>query len=475
MGTLSFLIFCITAALVLNWCGKINIPRYKYGMVFDAGSSHTKLFLYEWPAEKENGTGLVTEIQSCEVKGPGISSYASEPQKAGNSLRECLDQAMKIIPAARQRQTPVFLGATAGMRLLSMQDKKAADQILDEVAKTIQGYPVDFREAQIISGKDEGGYGWLTTNYLLKSFTKGTPALGALDLGGASTQISFIPLSGNTNPNTTSSYQLYGHNYTIYTHSYLCYGQDQARKQVIQRLVEENLQGEVQHPCYPKNFKKPVNLSEELVSPCTNQTWVSQLGPAKRDLKGTGNFDKCRNVVERIFKFDCQTKSCAFNEIYQPPLTGKFFAFSAYYYTFNFLNLTAEPDLHKVENAIRMFCYRSWDDLTKNYPGEKKERLQNYCGNAIYILTLLLKGYKFNKDNWNSIQFKQHAGDSEIGWTLGYMLDLTNSIPKGEEEFTHRFKPWVASNFFISLVLLVALVLLVTVICKKGEEGFGFS
>lgn len=57
-------------------------------------------------------------IRGCSLAGSGISSYADNATKAGDSLKPCLDKAMKIIPAEQQRDTPVYLGATAGMRLL---------------------------------------------------------------------------------------------------------------------------------------------------------------------------------------------------------------------------------------------------------------------------------------------------------------------------------------------------------------------
>lgn len=52
------------------------------------------------------------------VSGPGISSYTSNPEQAGESLRGCLEEALALIPRAQQPDTPMFLGATAGMRLL---------------------------------------------------------------------------------------------------------------------------------------------------------------------------------------------------------------------------------------------------------------------------------------------------------------------------------------------------------------------
>lgn len=37
--------------------------------MLDAGSSHTNLYIYKWPAEKENDTGVVHQLQECQVKG----------------------------------------------------------------------------------------------------------------------------------------------------------------------------------------------------------------------------------------------------------------------------------------------------------------------------------------------------------------------------------------------------------------------
>ena len=41
----------------------------QYGIVLDAGSSHTSLYISTWPAEKENDTGVVHQIEECKLKG----------------------------------------------------------------------------------------------------------------------------------------------------------------------------------------------------------------------------------------------------------------------------------------------------------------------------------------------------------------------------------------------------------------------
>ncbi|NWI57619.1 ENTP8 diphosphohydrolase, partial [Calyptomena viridis] len=447
-------------------------PTIKYGLVFDAGSSHTSLFVYEWDSDKANDTGVVSQTLSCDVQGQGISSYASDPPKAGDSLRECLDKALKAVPAAKQRDVPAYLGATAGMRLLREQDPSAADQVLAEVAKTMQEYPVAFKGARILTGEEEGAYGWITINYLLDSFTKFSPKahmwlrpeatniFGALDLGGASTQISFVPEGSGMSWNESSRFTLYGYNYNIYTHSYLCYGQNEMLKRLAQELIASSPSTRVPHPCYPKGYSETVRLSALRTSPCTGRSDPAlPLGDSNVTLEGRGDAGGCLAAVRKLFNFSAcgQSPDCTFDGVFQPPLRGQFIAFSAFYYNFKFLNLTEGQPLAVVREAIEQLCTRSWEDLSSSYPKENPKRLPKYCANTNYILTLLLDAYKFNETSWNNIFFQRKAGSADIGWTLGYMLNLTNMIPAKAPARVKGHVPslWAAAVTFIILTLVL--------------------
>ncbi|XP_065551825.1 ectonucleoside triphosphate diphosphohydrolase 8-like isoform X2 [Lathamus discolor] len=375
-------------------------PTVKYGMVFDAGSSHTSLFVYEWDSDKENDTGVVSQTLSCDVHGQGISSYASDPLEAGDSIRECLEKALKVVPATKQREVPAYLGATAGMRLLREQNSSAAEQVLAEVAKTMQEYPVAFKGARILTGEEEGAYGWITINYLLDSFTK-----------------------------------------------------------------ESSPSARVRHPCYPTGYNETVSLSSFRTSPCTNQS-DPRLGPGDRNitLEGRGDASGCLAAIKKLFNFSAcgQSQDCTFDGIYQPPVRGQFIAFSAFYYNFKFLNLTKGQALATVRETIERFCTRSWEDLSASYPEENPQRLPKYCANANYILTLLLDAYKFNETSWNNIIFQMKVGSADAGWTLGYMLNLTNMIPAEAPVWVKGHAPslWAAAITFIILTLVLGLAAL---------------
>ncbi|CAJ0960481.1 unnamed protein product [Ranitomeya imitator] len=115
---LAVLVVSVIIALILSLVksGEVPVtPGIKYGMVFDAGSSHTSLFIYQWPTDKENDTGIVS--QTHVLVSPVMPS---DPPGAGKSLVHCLDEAMSIIATEKQKATPAYLGATAGMRLLDL-------------------------------------------------------------------------------------------------------------------------------------------------------------------------------------------------------------------------------------------------------------------------------------------------------------------------------------------------------------------
>ncbi|XP_048970870.1 ectonucleoside triphosphate diphosphohydrolase 8 isoform X1 [Canis lupus dingo] len=435
-----------TLILILVEATSVLLPTdTKFGVVFDAGSTHTSLFVYRWPADKQNSTGVVSQALACQVKGPGISSYASDPAQAGESLQGCLEEALVIIPQAKHQETPAFLGATAGMRLLSQKNGSQATAIFAAVSQALGRSPLDFRGAELLTGQDEGAFGWITINYVLGrlvqySFSgewirplEGT-LVGALDMGGASTQITFVPRGPILDESSQATFRLYGSEHRVYTHSYLCFGHDQMLTRLLAQLVQASPGPLVCHPCYHRGYRAMLSLATLYESPCVH-TPPPQHGAGNLTVEGTGSPTACVSAIQGLFNFSgCEGRGhCTFDGVYQPPVQGQFYAFSSFYYTFAFLNLTSKQPLATVNTTVWEFCQRPWKQVEASARGQERW-LRDYCASGLYILTLLLEGYGFSEETWPSIEFRKQvitswAQPSGAG-ALG-QLPLPASCPTG--------------------------------------------
>ncbi|NXP75801.1 ENTP2 diphosphohydrolase, partial [Ramphastos sulfuratus] len=450
----------------------------QYGIVLDAGSSHTAMFVYKWPADKENDTGVVSEHSMCDVEGPGISSYSSNPPAAGTSLVPCLSQALRDVPKEKHAGTPLYLGATAGMRLLNMTSPQASEAVLSAVAARLKSYPFDFRGAKILSGEEEGVFGWVTTNYLLENFIKRgwlgdwiqpqKKTLGAMDFGGASTQITFETRDTIEDPRNEVVLKLYGQAYKVYTHSFLCYGRDQVLKRLLSKLFQaESHRATISHPCWPTGYEKSLLLSTVYNSPCTEKERPNLALNTTVTVVGTGNSSLCALLVSKLFDFTtCSFSRCSFDGTFQPEVSGKFIAFSAFFYTVDFIQTVMGRAVHMpsdLKDAAETICATSWSELLQKASMLEK-RLPDYCAVSTFIYLLTTKGYNFNSHSFPNIAFQKKAGDTSIGWALGYMLNLTNMIP-AEQPSSHKsmlYDYWVV---LILLFVVTTLTSLVTAVC----------
>lgn len=53
-----------------------------------------------------------------------------------------------------------------------MENEEASEKVLTSVARSLQSYPFSFQGARIISGQQEGAFGWITVNYLSDNLRK---------------------------------------------------------------------------------------------------------------------------------------------------------------------------------------------------------------------------------------------------------------------------------------------------------------
>uniref|UniRef100_A0A8C2WZL4 Ectonucleoside triphosphate diphosphohydrolase 3 n=1 Tax=Cyclopterus lumpus TaxID=8103 RepID=A0A8C2WZL4_CYCLU len=468
-------IAALVAVAVIQDTWKFKEYSLEYGIVIDSGSSRSNVYLYEWPGEKQNETGVVTEIMNCRVSGAGISEMKVDPQKdeaSWNGFRECMRNVTKAIPVEKHKTTILFLGATAGMRLLHEKDEEKSDEILGSLREYLKTLPFNFQNASILSGQEEGLYGWVTVNYLMGNLLtknlwnlyanpEGEKTIGSMDLGGASTQIAFAVQEDLRGPDYLHV-KLYGYPYNVYTHSFLCYGKNEAGKRILDKIVKESSDPSyIINPCYPEGYNVTMMASEIYDTECTKKP--KDYNPDRElFMVGTSNSDKCGSLVKSIFDFKtCSSPQCSFDGVEQPPVVGEFMAYAGFFYTARALGNEGATDLITFNNSVRKFCQSHWTVLRASE--ERKmisdHYLKTYCYSGHYVFAMLADGYKFDKETWKNINFQREVKKTSIVWSLGYMLSMSNMIPSEVKEI-----PPLTNPVFVGLIFLFSALIIITVV-----------
>lgn len=322
----------------------------RYGIVIDAGSSGTRIQIYSWKDPNiyrrqlnSNSPELnrLPVVERGDEKGvnwqlkhePGISSFATNIDGLAGHLKPLMKFAMDVVPADQISSTPIFLQATAGMRLLPSSDQH---RILERICSVLQNnYSFDVGECsahvQVISGEKEGLFGWIAVNYLLGGFDdiqsrkaaaklhRG-PALretfGFLDMGGASAQIAYEPSEeySKRNPEnlmTVEMRSLRGEpiKYNVFSTTFLGYGTNEARRRYVEQIIER----------HPTAKLDPNAVITDPCLPLDRRTVENRVHPA-RSLVGEGNYVECMEATVPLLNMttDCPESPCIFNGVHAP-------------------------------------------------------------------------------------------------------------------------------------------------------------
>ena len=152
-----------------------------------------------------------------------------------------MTNAKDFIPSELWPATPVVLKATAGLRLLP---PAKADNILNTARETLKKsvFLMVDNAVEIMDGTDEGILSWFTVNFLLNRLG-GHNTVAALDLGGGSTQVTFVP----NDPSQTPRFADYMHtvpsgssSFDVFTNSYLNLGLMAGRHAIYTHKLPSN-------------------------------------------------------------------------------------------------------------------------------------------------------------------------------------------------------------------------------------------
>ncbi|XP_054986027.1 ectonucleoside triphosphate diphosphohydrolase 6 isoform X2 [Sorex araneus] len=380
-----------------------------YGIMLDAGSTGTRVHIFHF-SRRPGETPTLTHETFKALK-PGLSAYADDVEKSSQGIQELLDVAKQDIPFDSWGATPLVLKATAGLRLLPGEK---AQKLLQKVEEVFRASPFLVGDdcVSIMNGTDEGVSAWITVNFLTGSLRgPGRHSAGMLDLGGGSTQITFLPRMESTLQNSPPGYltslQMFNRTYTLYSYSYLGLGLMSARLAIL---------GGVEG--------KAAEDGKELVSPCLSPGFSGEWEHAE--------------VVYRISGPAAGTTAASLHELCASRVSAvlrdrvhrtdevkdvEFYAFSYYY------DLAANVGLIDAEKGGTLLVGDF--EVAAKYvcrTAETRPRSSPFACMDLTYISLLLRGLGFPGSK--ALKLTRKIDDVETSWALGAIFHYIDSLSR---------------------------------------------
>lgn len=373
-------------------------PTAGYEMVIDAGSSGTRVFLYNYDASNPKAKITIHLLCDKKVNLP-LASYANNPTAVGTSvIKPLLDDAiaeLKILsPATPLSAVEVYVGGTAGMRLVPELQQIAIWNNI-KIAILAEGF-TNF-SALTITGEDEGLYTWLDYNFINNDFESTTS--GIVEIGGASAQVA-LALSSSTN--ATRTYKILNKPYYVYSSSFLGFGANQARATVNSLITESS------NYCYAKGY---------------NENGISSNG---------FDFNSCNSAyTDFVSQYSRASVIVSIKSL--PGFSQTIFAGLGAIWD------TVKPLGKKIKNlpissstyvaSLSTECAESYMDILATFiADDDADYAAKFCANGVFVNNFIfntlgiadgrIQGYN-NIDNSNVSPI---TGNLKVNWTLGYVL-----------------------------------------------------
>ncbi|XP_042881762.1 ectonucleoside triphosphate diphosphohydrolase 5-like isoform X3 [Penaeus japonicus] len=393
----------------------MGVQERVYAVIIDAGSTGSRVLAFTFFKSLTDKSLKLDDELWHEVK-PGLSSYADNPEEGAKSLLPLLELAKGRIPKQHWASTPLVLKATAGLRLLP---EEKAEALLHEVKKvlTASGFHTTENSVGIMDGRDEGIFSWFTVNYLMDRIT-GDPkeTLVALDLGGGSTQITFVPVEQTTVQSTPEDYltsiSLLHKNLNLYTHSYLGLGLMAARKAVL--LQHKGEDGVIHSPCVNPIIDHQWSYGGE------TYTIRGSEHPKYQEIRGqAGRLSENRPIADHKSCLEACAKVIK-DQVHSPSelRTREVIAFSY------FFDRATERGLIDPFNGgvltVQEFLQAAVQ--TCNIPNSEQPLA---CLDLTYISAFLTSGYGLKGEN--TVKLYKKIDGYEISWALGLAFHVINN------------------------------------------------
>ena len=398
--------------------------------VIDGGSTGSRLHIFEFRKDLTSNTTACIRQGSDRAQVP-LSAFARTDSQietneelnathVAQHLIPLFQYAANIIPSQYHALTSVHYQATAGMRLLEEYEQTLVYDALFAGFKESPDFVFTHLQRENIAtlgGEEEALYGAVSANYLsgvvdvkLHMINKdGTVEdediefdgpLGALDMGGASMQIVYLPheefeedcdnydhVHGDESASESESLvqhrtktskglkelpnlpnrpnRLNGDEF--FSTSYLSYGADQFRERLWDNWVEKR----------ELDAEDDVFHTSIIDNPCSFNGYTSEW--KGYTFVGSGDAKRCAKEVNRLIPHH-KEPTYKFSEfrtvggVTHPPIRGHFFAMSLFFFTLDCLRELSNhqglndawptPSISDLTQALDILCSRDWNDVS---------------------------------------------------------------------------------------------------------------
>ncbi|KRY27874.1 Nucleoside-diphosphatase uda-1 [Trichinella spiralis] len=434
----------------IKYCASEDLAEHEkgtcrfYTMIIDAGSTGTRLEIFEFSHNPSNPSiPFKLQKELFVERNPGLSSYSSVPKDAAAVVADLMEEAKLAIPKWLWKHSPVALRATAGFRLLPEETVKIILQeimslmicSLDctffnswhytcfckccsalQIETVLRDSPFLTGEdpATVLDGTDEGIFGWFTLNYLLDRLESSMQesnaqrstigeklSAAAFDLGGGSTQVTFI-LRGSEEQYPSSFIKeitLFSKKVKLYSHSYLGNGVMASRLNILR--ISGKSTGTVISPC--------IAVADDL-------NWKFQETNYRILGSSEYGFDNCyKNVRKHVYLSSIHDAGRF--------ILGDLYAFG-YFYNHALRIGIISTQGGNVTAAQFLVAAKKACSRTEKFNNDSWKPWQ--CLDLTYIYSLLVDGYGIAADR--NITIVKKLRGMEMSWALGAAHHLINTF-----------------------------------------------
>eukprot|EP01062_Namystynia_karyoxenos_P080315 TRINITY_DN8629_c0_g2_i2.p2 TRINITY_DN8629_c0_g2~~TRINITY_DN8629_c0_g2_i2.p2 ORF type:complete len:513 (+),score=147.11 TRINITY_DN8629_c0_g2_i2:74-1540(+) len=410
-------------------------------VVLDCGSTGTRAHVFE--VAPRGGTAWALRVAEPEARSGPLRSDVALHHLVGLQADAIWEKISPLIVAVERRAprgAELRALATAGVRALGRTQRA---ELLGAVRAALLRSSLNVGDVRVMSGDEEGLYGWVAVNYLWNasalSSLEGT--MGALDVGGGSMQA--VALQPPAAPEGAAALAEEAEGAArgpvaelrrrLYIRSYQGYGAARMEAGVRERIAADaRASPDATSPWpWPCGFSGHDSLSSQqetnLGAP------PSAIGSEVR-FRGAGDFPACEARV-RVQLRERQKSSGALRAVPEVLRATRWVGMSLLHHVTKFLSLAnpspdgalplphPSPSVAELRRGAAALCRAEWATVLESMrgrdPGTTERRMPGRCFDAALAVALLGPDGCGFEDHSRGITFVGTVHGAEVEWSLG--------------------------------------------------------